>query len=194
MKKPTTSRVDKHALQIGRDIRAIRKNRGQTLSEIAVLADCSVGYLSEVERGERMISIKILSRIAGVFDRPIGWFFTHDGQPENERGVIVRANNRKRIGSGEDGLVEELLSPDLSGSFEMFKTRIDPGSRSNGQISRGLEEEGLILSGTLSVKIDGDEFQLKAGDSFRVNKKRFSWQNNGRDRTDIIWVTSPPVY
>jgi len=194
MKKSTNPGPDQHALQIGRDLRAIRKNRGMTLADMAGAAECSVGYLSEIERGERMVSIKILSRIALVLDRPIGWFFTHSNQPDREVGVIVRANNRKRIGSSDDGLVEELISPDMSGSFEMFKTRIDPGSRSQKTFDRGLEEEGYILSGTLIVKIDGEEFQLEAGDSFRVNKKTFSWKNIGNERTDIIWVTSPPVY
>jgi len=194
MKKSNNGDVDQHALQIGRDIRAIRKNRSMTLTDMASAAECSVGYLSEVERGERMISIKMLSRVAAVLDRPIGWFFTHDSQPDRERGVIVRANNRKLIGSGEDGLIEELLSPDLSGSFEMFKTRIEPGSRSQANIDRSLEEEGYVLRGTLTITIDGEEFELEAGDTFRVNKKSFYWANNGHERTDIIWVTSPPVY
>jgi len=179
---------------VGQDIRALRKNRGLTLSILAKKAGCSVGYLSEVERGERTVSIKFLRTIAKSLDVPLGWFFTHEGQPQNEVGLIVRAQNRKRIGSREDGLFEELISPVLRGSFEMFLTQIEPGCRSNGTVFRNVEEEGYLVEGELDLVIDDVEFSLKTGDSFRIHRSEFSWTNNGKTKAVILWVTSPPVY
>ncbi len=184
----------KHAELLGRELRSLRKNRGWTLATLAEKAGCSLGYLSEAERGERAVSIKFLRPIAKAFDVPLGWFFSHEDQPDAERGLIVRAKKRKRIGSDDDGLFEELLSPDLSGSFEMFLTQIEPGRSSNGDLHRGVEEEGYLLSGQLTLTIDGVSFVLAKGDSFRINGQRFSWLNDGDDLAQILWVTSPPVY
>jgi len=188
---------DKNADQnvlLGQDIRALRKSKLWTLSVLAEKAGCSVGYLSEVERGERVVSIKFLRSIADAFSLPLGWFFTHDDQPAEERGKIVRAQTRRRIGSGEDGLFEELLSPDLRGSFEMFMTLIEPGVASIGTMFRNVEEEGYIVSGRLELTIADRTFSLRQGDSFRINKDEFSWKNTGDTVARVLWVTSPPVY
>ena len=48
----------------GPQIRELRKLRRLVLKDLALLADCSVGYLSQVERGLSEISITNLSRIA----------------------------------------------------------------------------------------------------------------------------------
>lgn len=183
-----------HRRLLGRDIRALRKSRGWTLAILADQAGCSVGYLSEVERGARTVSIKFLRSIAKAFDVPLGFFFSHTEQPPEERGRIVRAQARKRIGSNEEGLFEELLSPDLSGSFEMFLTRIEPGTRSAGTIFRDVEEEGYVLVGRLRLTIGEQVFSLKQGDSFRIHNEAFSWVNEGTSVTQILWVTSPPVF
>ena len=193
MNVPNNSDNDPIAL-IGKDIRALRKNRKWTLADLAQKSECSVGYLSEVERGERTVSIKILSAIAQSFDVPLGWFFSHEDQAPHERGRIVKRQNRKLIGSAEDGLLEELLSPDLSGTFEMFLTRIAPRLASSEKMFRGVEEEGYIVKGQLELTIGEHVYTLSQGDSFRINNETFSWVNTGQTETQVLWVTSPPVY
>ena len=101
---------------VGREVRALHKNRKLTLAQLAASAGCSIGYLSEVERGTRTVSIKFLSGIADTLDVPLGWFFSHGDQPDNEAGKLVRAASRKPIGSKEDGLFEELLGTGPNGA------------------------------------------------------------------------------
>lgn len=189
--------IDEEAIDkslVGREVRALRKNRGWTLASLAQKSGSSIGYLSEVERGERAVSIKSLRGLASAFDVPLGWFFIHKDQPTQERGLVVRAAHRKRIGSPEDGLFEELLSPDISGAFEMFLTRIAPGVKSSDLIDRSVEEQGYLLSGQLELNYGSQTVLLGKGDCFRIDKKPFSWINNGDTETQIIWVTSPAVY
>ena len=135
---------------VGREVRALRKNRKLTLAQLAASAGCSIGYLSEVERGTRTVSIKFLSGIADTLDVPLGWFFSHGDQPDNEAGKIVRAASRKHIGSKEDGLFEELLSPDLTGRFEVFLTRIEPGAKSNGTLNRQVKRKATLSKARLT--------------------------------------------
>ena len=59
---------------------------------------------------------------------PLGLFFTHEVPDEAERGIVVRAGGRRSLGTAESGLVEELLSPDLGGSFELLRSVFAPGA------------------------------------------------------------------
>jgi len=108
------------------DIRALRKARGLTLAEIALKLGRSVGWVSQVERGLSIPSLGDLRAFADLFGVPLSLFFSHDVPIEKERGVVVRAGSRRTLGTSESGLVEELLSPDLGGSFEMVRSIFGP--------------------------------------------------------------------
>jgi transcriptional regulator with XRE-family HTH domain len=178
----------------GRDIRALRKARGLTLAELALQLDRSVGWMSQVERGISSPSIADLRAFADVFGVPVSLFFGHDVPNENERGVIVRGGRRRSLGSSESGLVEELLSPDLGGSFEVLRSEFAPGAELKTASLRPTEEAGYVVCGQFHIEIDGIWHSLSAGDSFRFDRKPFRWRNPGTEPAVVIWVVSPPVY
>ncbi len=182
------------ATSLGRDLRGLRKARGLTLAELALKIDRSLGFISQIERGLSMPSIKDLRALARAFDVPVSWFFMFDDVDDEEREFIVRAGSRRALGTSEDGIIEELLSPDLGGSFEMFRSVLEPRSEMNKPVLRQTEEAGYIVSGELDLWIDDQLFQMKAGDSFRFENKPYRWRNPGAEKTVIIWVVSPPVY
>ncbi|WP_224545490.1 helix-turn-helix domain-containing protein [Mesorhizobium sp. CA16] len=176
------------------DIRALRKARGLTLAEIALKLGRSVGWVSQVERGLSVPSLGDLRAFASLFDVPISLFFSHDAPVEQERGVVVRAGSRRSLGTSESGLVEELLSPDLGGSFEMLRSVFAPGAELKTEARRPTEEAGYVASGTFEIEIDGVWHRLGEGDSFRFEGKPFRWRNPGAEPAVVIWVVSPPVY
>lgn len=179
---------------LARDLRALRKGRGLTLSEVALTLGRSVGWLSQVERGLSTPSIGDLRAFAELFDVPVSLFFGHDVPDEAERGVIVRAGRRRSLGTSETGLVEELLSPDLGGSFEMLRSEFAPGAELKKAANRPTEEAGYLVSGVFEIEIDGTWHHLAMGDSFRFEGKPFRWRNPGSEPAVVIWVISPPVY
>ena len=188
------SEIDATAQALGNDVRGLRKTHGLTLNELALKIGRSVGFVSQVERGLSSPSIDDLRAIAAAFDVPTSWFFTAESQDDDELGIIVRADARRTLGTKESGIIEELLSPDLGGSFEMFRSEFQPGAEMNLEVFRETEEAGYIVSGTLDLWIDGALFELKAGDSFRFDHKPYHWKNSGTEPTVVIWVVSPPVY
>ncbi|MEO1248678.1 MAG: XRE family transcriptional regulator [Pseudomonadota bacterium] len=178
----------------GNDIRALRKSKGLTLEELAARIDRSIGYLSQAERGMSDLTVDDLQKLAKVLDVPFGWFLTsHSGNPD-EQGYIVRSGQRRRLGTTEDGIIEELLSPDLGGSFELVLSEIAPGARSAGIKHRGIEEAGYVVEGSFDITIDGRTFKLQANDSFRFTHEPMSWHNPGPEIARVLWVASPPVY
>ncbi|MGY3331545.1 transcriptional regulator with XRE-family HTH domain [Mesorhizobium sp. USDA 4775] len=176
------------------DIRALRRARGLTLAEIALKLGRSVGWVSQVERGLSTPSLSDLRAFAELFGVPISLFFSHDVPVESERGVVVRAGRRRTLGTSETGLVEELLSPDLGGSFEMVRSIFAPGAQMKTEQLRPTEEAGYLASGIFEIEIAGVWHRLGEGDSFRFEGKPYRWRNPGTEPAVVIWVVSPPVY
>ena len=180
--------------RLARDLRALRKSRGLTLAELALRLGRSVGWLSQIERGLSVPSIGDLRAIADTFGVPLGLFFSHDTADPRESGVVVRSGHRRALGSSESGLQEELLSPDLGGSFEMLRSVFAPGAALETPASRPTEEAGYVVSGRFDLEIDGAWHELSEGDSFRFARKAFRWRNPGMSEAVVIWTVSPPVY
>ncbi|WP_378950312.1 helix-turn-helix domain-containing protein [Mesorhizobium sp. ANAO-SY3R2] len=176
------------------DLRALRKSRGLTLTEIALKLGRSVGWVSQVERGLSVPSIGDLRAFADLFGVPVSLFFAHEAPSEAERGAIVRAGLRRTLGTSDSGLVEELLSPDLGGSFEMLRSIFAPGAELREPALRPTEEAGYVVTGSFDIEINGTWHSLGEGDSFRFDHKPFRWRNPGTVPAVVIWVVSPPVY
>ncbi|MEO0496628.1 MAG: cupin domain-containing protein [Pseudomonadota bacterium] len=179
---------------MGSDIRAFRSARDVTLLELANTIGRSIGWLSQIERGQREPAISDLRKIAAHFDVPLSFFFRNDEADEGEHGVVVRKDLRAALGSQHDGLIEELLSPNLSGEFEMLRSTFAAGAKSEWIEARPTQEGGYIVSGELTLEIGTRRFALKAGDSFQFENETYRWSNLTGGDAVAIWVISPPVY
>jgi transcriptional regulator with XRE-family HTH domain len=57
--------------EIGDVLRSHRLRQGQTLRQVAARASVALGYLSEVERGQKEVSSEILASVAEALDLPL---------------------------------------------------------------------------------------------------------------------------
>ncbi|MEY4276523.1 MAG: hypothetical protein RIS26_986 [Actinomycetota bacterium] len=57
--------------EIGEVLRDIRMSKRQTLRQVAARAAVALGYLSEIERGQKEVSSELLLSIAEALDVPI---------------------------------------------------------------------------------------------------------------------------
>jgi transcriptional regulator with XRE-family HTH domain len=67
--------VLRHRKIIGEAIRLYRKRMRFTQEKLAEKADLNPKYLGEVERGEKIISIEALLRVAKAIKVPVRMFF-----------------------------------------------------------------------------------------------------------------------
>jgi transcriptional regulator with XRE-family HTH domain len=56
---------------LGAQLRRIRQIQGRTLRDVSAAASVSLGYLSEVERGEKEASSEMLVAICGALGVPL---------------------------------------------------------------------------------------------------------------------------
>lgn len=179
---------------VGGDLRAVRKARRMTLTDLALKVGRSIGWLSQVERGLTEPTFEDLRRLARALDQPISFFFGPPVGPADEQGYIVRAGRRRVLGTVDGGLVQELLSPDLGGSFELLRSVHHPGDASEEEVMRPTEEAGYVVSGKFELSIGERTFALGPGDSFRFLREPIRWRNPGSEPCVVIWVIAPPVF
>lgn len=67
--------VLRHRKLIGEAIRTFRKRAGFTQERLAEIVNLNPKYIGEIERGEKIISIEALLRIAKAVKTPIRDFF-----------------------------------------------------------------------------------------------------------------------
>ena len=179
--------------KIGSDIRALRRSRNWTLSDLAKTLGRSVGWLSQVERNVSEPVLDDIRNIARLFSLPVSFFFT-DAADSDEAAYIVRSGTRRIMNDTPKGLAESLLSPDLGGAFEIVQSVFAPGAACPEPFVRPTEEAGYVLEGSLVLFINAARFELSPGDSFRFSGEKISWINEGAVNAVLIWVIAPPVY
>mmetsp|Transcript_28628 Transcript_28628/g.53939 ORF Transcript_28628/g.53939 Transcript_28628/m.53939 type:complete len:192 (+) Transcript_28628:2123-2698(+) len=179
---------------LGADLRALRKARGLTLQVMADALGRSVGWISQVERDLSEPSITDLRQIAATLDVAVSTLFRRGASPASEDGYVVRSGARRPIGSRAAGLVEELLSPDLTDDFEMVHSTFEPHSEIADRVTRPTQEVGFLISGRLDLSIADKKFTIHPGDSFRIRGEPFRWMNPYDAPAVAIWVIAPPVY
>ncbi len=179
----------------GAEVRALRKARGMSLAELSAASALSVGYLSQIERNRSTPSVKALGAIARALGVTVGWFFSGGAAgPPQERGLVVRRDNRRRI-IFRDGFVDYLLSPGLDGSLELLLSHFKPGASTGEPYTHRGEEAGLVLRGRLEVTVGGRSFVLEQGDSFSFHSSEpHGYRNVADDETVVVYAITPPTY
>lgn len=180
---------------VGHELRDLRKARGLTLAQVAEAASISVGYLSQIERNQSRLPIGVLRKLADVLGVHMSWFFRAEADaPAEERGVVVRRNNRRRFAFTNLGIAEELLSPNLAGPLELLLSTIEPGADS-GDYSHEGAEAGLVIAGRLDLWVGEKFFRLEEGDSFSFKStETHRCANSGTAPARVVWVITPPSY
>lgn len=181
---------------VGQEIKDLRKASNVTLNKLSEATGLSKGYLSQIERGISSPSIKALHSISRALGVNISWFFRSPSDGDDEfKDYIVRKDNRRSL-NFESGIRDELLSPNLSRDIELLRCTFQPHSFSGKEPyeHRG-EEAGFVVSGQLTLWLNGKKIQLRSGDSFAFESTiQHRYANESEAETVIVWVVSPPSY
>lgn len=178
----------------GADIRSLRKLRGMTLSDVAKRLNKSVGWVSQIERDLSEPKQTDLEQLSDIFDVALTTLVHKPQEHDRETGRIVRQGHGRKIGRRADGLLEQLLSPDLTDDFEVVHSVFEPQSTIPSPMRRPTQELAYLVSGKLDISIDGETYTIQKGDSFRIRGEVYTWSNPYDDPAVAIWIISPPVY
>lgn len=155
----------------------------------------SAGSLSQIERGLGNPSFRTLQKIADALGLRIGDLVEATTAGTRD-AMVVRKHERARLQLGYDGLVYELLTPNLRGSLEMLQTRIPPGfSNRPTPFRHDGEECVLVVEGTVWVGVADEVHQLTAGDAITYNPAMpHWWSNESEEEAMVLGAVTPPSF
>lgn len=179
----------------GSKLRATRKASELTLKDVARKTGFTEAFLSQVERGRASPSLAAVKKIATGYGLTVAELLADD--EIDDRCVVLRPSERRRLSFGTGGVVKELLVARQSGKrMEPLNVTIQPGQGSEGQYDHAGEEFGLVLAGTLELSIEDSVFTLRKGDTFYFSSARLHGFRNPsrRGSTRVLWVITPPSF
>lgn len=179
--------------RLGRRLREARESRF-TLKELSERSGISIGLISEVERGKGNPSFRTLYSISRALGLQIGDLIGE--QPETSSPSLVRRHERKRLQIGEEGLVYQLLTPNLQGQLEVLETQLPPGfDNQNAPFQHIGEECVMVRDGSVEVSIAGVMYVLEEGDAITYDSGLPHWWRNATDRAvTVLGVVTPPSF
>lgn len=189
-----TANEEEAARRLGEMIRRERDGRF-TVQQLAAEAGVAAGSLSQIERGKGNPSFKTLQRIADALGLRIGDLVEATTASPNGP-MVVRRHERAHLQLGFDGLVYELLTPNLRGSLEMLQTRIPSGFTNLGNPFRHEGEECvLVLEGDLRVGVGDSVHELSTGDAITYDPSApHWWANETKTEATVVGAVTPPSF
>lgn len=154
---------------IGREVRALRRQQGLTVADLASITGLSIGMLSKIENGNTSPSLATLQALSHAFSVPITTLFK--GFEERREAQHVKAGDHieverrgtraghqynllGHIGSNASGVVVEPYIITLSTEADTFPT---------------FQHEGLellyVLEGEVTYRHGDQLYHLRPGDS-----------------------------
>jgi transcriptional regulator with XRE-family HTH domain len=196
--KPPRDGSAQEELALGVRLKHARIARAMRLADLAAASGCSESLISKIENRKATPSLNTLHRLAKGLGITIATLLSENA-PAN--GIIMREGQRpvlSRIGLGGygvDGVETELLIPfGANSALQATLLRIQPGARSDGLRQHEGDEVGYIVSGEITLTVEGGNYSLRAGDAFFFPSMRpHGVANPGVAVAMIVWVNTPPT-
>jgi transcriptional regulator with XRE-family HTH domain len=150
--------------ELGRRVRQERLLRGASLDELSARSRVSRSMISEVERGTKAATVLVLDRIATGLDTSLARLLSREAK---SRVHLLRRESQP-VARDPSGWERRILSPVLPGvEFEFMRTTLGPGVDAGVFLphAHGSREYVAVERGALRLVLDGQPFQLRAGDS-----------------------------
>jgi len=175
-------------IEVGEFIRAIRKRRNLTTTQLADQLDLSNGYISLIERNIVSPSLATLKRIAQALNIPLESFFL---DPDTEIIYSYLKRDEQPHLPVEDRnwrLLIDNSKTNLMGAFIVDSTAADKHVYSHQGV-----ELIYVLEGETSISISKEDYHLRAGDSLYYDASIMHWDNKEPEAPlKLIVVAIPP--
>jgi transcriptional regulator with XRE-family HTH domain len=183
-------REDGASMSLGTRLSALRRERGQSLVDVAEATGISASFVSLVERNKSNITITRLLRLAQHYGVRVSDLLDDDGTSEP---WIMRRNQQQHLDSSGEGIQVYLLAPPHKAMMPVVSTFEQGASMAGTQRHQG-DEWIWVVEGAIEVQVDGvDPFVLKAGDAaYYTGERAHSFRNVGPGRARLLGVVTPP--
>jgi transcriptional regulator with XRE-family HTH domain len=184
---PAPAAVAEH---FGMRVRALRKERGWTLEDLAAECDLSRSRLSEIERAESEPTLTVAHRISAALGVVLGELVTPPAPAD--RMLVFHAGDPEHVYREEPGFLVRAHSPIEDRDFMLFSVRLAPRrKRTYAPNSAGSREVVLVVSGEVRISAGEEAVDLQAGDATYYHAdRRGVYENTGAREALLCVVTA----
>jgi XRE family transcriptional regulator, regulator of sulfur utilization len=166
--------------RVADNVRALRKNRGYSLDDLASRSGVSRASLSQIETAKTNPTIQILWKIAAGLGVP---FAALRGEESVERVRVLRRGDQQVIRSADGRLESRPVMPaGAVPNVEVYELRLAARAiKFSEPHARGTTELVMVLTGVLRLRVGDEIHELAAGDTvFFHADVPHSYENPGR--------------
>jgi transcriptional regulator with XRE-family HTH domain len=149
--------------RVAENLRQRRKARGMSLDDLGRASGVSRAALSQIETCKSNPTVSVLWKVAVGLGVPFAELI---GAPRSG-AMVLRRNDAQVLRSADGKLESRPLAPaGASPLVELYELRLGArSSHSSEAHAPGTHELLVVLSGQLKMHVDGETYELGAGDS-----------------------------
>jgi len=168
--------------RVGMALRAYRLRRELSQSDLARLAGVSPSAISQVERGERGLSLETLLALAGRLNITLDELLGGEVTPD------YRIGRRRSLGNARAGSVLPLLD-DAEAGMRAYLVSMPRSATVEAPFThKGTEFVGVV-SGLVQVLLGSGRPVLRHGETLLATRRGIdAWRNVGESDAQCLWV------
>ncbi|SES42454.1 helix-turn-helix domain-containing protein [Psychrobacillus sp. OK032] len=163
---------------IGQKLKELRKERKQTLKDLAEQTGVSISFLSQVERGKSSVTLESLKKIADALKVNPTVFFSDRSQADDLDAI------RQQF------YYQDLSNEIVNASYLPILVTLQPGENEGNAFSHSGHEFLFVVEGTLTVVVDGEKKNLVEQQSTMFDATKTHYWYNLTDQVVRFLVVS----
>ena len=170
------------AARVGAALRAYRLRRDLSQSDLARLAGVSPSAISQVERGERGLSLETLITLSGRLNVTLDELLGGEVTPD------YRIGRRHGLGAAPAGSILPLLDDSEAGMRAYLVSLPRAATVEAPFAHKGAELVGVV-SGLIQVLLSSGRPVLRRGETLLASRRGIDgWRNMGEGDAQCLWV------
>jgi transcriptional regulator with XRE-family HTH domain len=145
---------------LGDVLRRLRLRQGRTLREVSAAARVSLGYLSEVERGQKEASSELLTAICGALGTPLSQVF----REVSDNFALAELQSEPILTGAREPALGTSVEPALEGRVQAAAFEIPGRGPAFGDVARHIQDvTGEAVTQRIS-DVTGDDVDRRIRD------------------------------
>lgn len=152
---------------VGSRLKSVRKISGLSQRELAKRAGVTNSTISMIEKNNVSPSISSLKKVLSGIPMTLMEFFNAEDEDQQKAPVVYRAEDIQLI-DDNSGIEWRLFGKNFHNRKMAFMQETYPPGSDTGEESftHEGEEAGYIISGQIELTVDGEVYELKAGEGY----------------------------
>jgi transcriptional regulator with XRE-family HTH domain len=166
--------------RLAEGLRRLRGERSLNQADLARLAEVSPSAISQVEAGQRGLSIDTLLTLTGELGIGLDDLLENQERPEY---VLARRNRGPSLGDSR------FLLDDPSAGLRVYLVNLGSGEKGTPPVTHKGAELVLVARGLVLVDLGSSSPAVRAGDAILATKVPIlSWRNLDPDPAVLFWI------